>query len=334
MRRILIDIFAQQNMDSAYTYQQDTLQLKSLSKSVPESNQLTIERKPVSGMDISERKQVEPEEAVPPGPKKYTPQQIRYWRNQQENKLLVDSSRYIRPRSELELTSTKTTEQKIVLPIREKLTTGTDWLTVVLFSCILLFATIRYSYIKYIKHLFTALVNYPTSIRLLQESSYPSSHVTYRLDVVFYLAFSIFIYQVLNIFELANASNKFTFFLIVLAAVLVYFTVKKFLYKVVGIMFETNAETNEYVFNLNNSNRTLGLSLLPLVALISFSPMQTPVYVLFAGIIVVILFQLVLLLRGIFILMRKQFSIFYLFLYLCTLEFLPLLLIYKIVVVE
>lgn len=317
-----------------YTYQQDTLQLKSLLKSVPESNQLTIERKPVSVMDISEVKQVEPEEAVPPAPKQYTPQQIRYWRNQQENKLLVDSSRYIRPRSEFELTSTKTTEQKIVLPIREKLTTGTDWLTVVLFSCILLFATIRYSYIKYIKHLFTALVNYPTSIRLLQESSYPASHAAYRLDVVFYLAFSMFIYQVLNIFELASANNKFTFFLMVLAAVLVYFTVKKFLYKVVGLMFETNAETDEYVFNLNNSNRTLGLSLLPLVALISFSPMQTPVYVLIAGVVIVVLFQLVLVLRGIFILLRKQFSIFYLFLYLCTLEFLPLLLIYKIVVVE
>lgn len=321
-------------MDGTYTYQQDTLQLKSLLKSVPESNQLTIERKPVSVMDLSERKQVEPEEAAPPAPKQYTPQQIRYWRNQQENKLLVDSSRYIRPRSEFELTSTKTTGQKIVLPIREKLTTGTDWLTVVLFSCILLFATIRYSYIKYIKHLFTALVNYPTSIRLLQESSYPASHAAYRLDVVFYLAFSMFIYQVMNIFELASASNKFTFFLMVLAAVLVYFTVKKFLYKVVGLMFETNAETDEYVFNLNNSNRTLGLSLLPLVALVSFSPIQTPVYVIIAGIIIVILFQLVLLLRGIFILLRKQFSIFYLFLYLCTLEFLPLLLIYKIVVVE
>ena len=321
-------------MNAAFTYQQDTLQVDDLLRSTPESNQISVDKDFVPGMEIAELNQDTIREAAATTSPKYTPQQTRYWQTQQENKLLVDSSRYIRSRSELDFNPSTSLEQKIVLPAREKLSTGTDWFTVVLFAGILLFATIRYSYIKYIKHLFTALVNYPTSVRLLQESSYPASHAAYRLDVVFYLALSMFVYQALNIFGLSGASNKFSFYLMVLAGVLVYFTAKKFLYKVTGLMFETRTETYEYVFNINNNNRTLGLVLLPLVALVSFSPMQSPVFLLVAGIVIVVAFQLVLIQRGILILLRKQFSIFYLFLYLCTLEFLPLLLIYKIVVVE
>ena len=317
-------------MDGTIKYQQDTVQVN-LIKTIPETNLISIDRKPVSAFEIREREQIKTEQPVP---RQYTPEQIRYWRTLQENKLLIDSSRFIRPRTEPELNYTEITAQNIVLPIREKPSSGTDWLTVVLFSAILLFATIRYSYIKYIKHLFTALVNYPTSIRLLQESNYPASHAAYRLDVIFYLALSMFVYQALNIFDLAGATNKLLFYVTVLSGVLAYFAGKKFLYKITGLMFETRTETDEFLFNLNNNNRTLGLVLLPLIALISFSPLQSAVPVLITGIIIIVAFQLVLLRRGILILLRKQFSILYLFLYLCTLEFLPLLLIYKVVVVE
>jgi hypothetical protein len=221
-----------------------------------------------------------------------------------------------------------------VLPVREKLPIETDWLTVILFGAIVLFATIRYSYIKYIKHLYTSLVNYPTSMRLLQESSYPASHAAYRLDVIFYIIFSIFVYQVFNHMEWAEANYKLSFFARVVVGAVLYFVVKKLFYRIVGLLFETRAETSEFLFNVDNFNRSLGLILLPLVTLVAFSPIQNTGILIFTGIAVVLAFYLLLLQRGIFILLRKQFSIYYLFLYLCTLEFLPLLLIYKIVVVE
>lgn len=315
-------------MEPEITYQQDTVVVKSLPKTLPANHSIAIERQPVSVIKDSQRS------TETPAPPRYTPQQIRYWRTQQESKLLVDSAKFIRPRSELNLSFTAQPSQDMILPIREKVSRSTDWITILLFTALLLFASIRYSYLKYIKQLFTSLVSYPTSVRLMQESSYPPSHVATRLDIIFYLVSSVFIYQALHIFSPPEINNQFIFFAIVLSGVVLYFLGKKFLYSILGLMFETRTETGEYLFNLNNSNRLLGLALLPVVVLLFYSPIQAPTTMVAAGLILFLAFQAMLLRRGILILLRKQFSIFYLFLYLCTLEFLPLLLIYKIVVVE
>jgi len=326
----MVSLF-RQNMKPVITYQQDTVVVESLSNSLPVSDSLNIGRKAGSPRESSEQAMPNTEKPVP---RKYTPQQIRYWRARQEDKLLIDSSKYIRSRVEPGVEYTEQPAQQIVLPMREKMASDTDWITALLFTALVLFASIRYSYVKYIKHLFTSLLSYTTSVRLFQESSYPPSHVTFRLDVVFYLTSSIFIYQALSEFTSPDIHNKFVFFTIVLLGVLLYYLTKKFIYHILGLMFETREETGEYLFNLNNSNRSLGLALLPLVALVALSPFQTPMFLIITGIIIFSIFQVMLLRRGILILLRKQFSIFYLFLYLCTLEFLPLLLIYKIVVVE
>ena len=225
-------------------------------------------------------------------------------------------------------------EPALVLPVYEKASVNTDWLVLVLFGSILIFATIRYSYVNYIKHLFTSLFNYPTAVRLWQESSYPASHAAYRLDAIFYITVSVFVFQVLNVFGISNASNRILYYLFVLGGILVYFFGKRLLYQTIGTLFETRTETGEYLFNMSNFNRSLGIVLIPLVALVSFSPVGNPKIVVFTGIAIILVFQLLLLQRGVLILLRKQFSILYLFLYLCTLEFLPLLLIYKVVVVE
>jgi len=242
---------------------------------------------------------------------------------------------YLNPLKKFSLSSTHTQQKpRLVLPSYEKASLNTDWLTIVLFTVLLIFATIRYSYVNYIKHLFTSLVNYPTSLRLLQESNYPASHAAYRLDIIFYIIVSVFVFQAFNVLGLEGAGNRVLYYLFTLGGVLVYFLGKRFLYQTIGTLFETGTETGEYLFNMSNFNRTLGIVLIPLVALVSFSPAGNPRIIVFSGIIIVIAFQLLLLQRGVLILLRKQFSILYLFLYLCTLEFLPLLLIYKVVVVE
>ncbi|WP_167610265.1 DUF4271 domain-containing protein [Maribellus sediminis] len=322
-----------ESMDARFTYQQDSTQAKSLLDQVPQKNSLTIELKPVSIMDLNEqpRQSVESTKTETP---KYTVEQIRNWRLQQDHKLPTDSSKFISSRLDMQLLQTETIDNKLILPERSKPDTGTDWLTVLLFVGILLFATIRYSYIKYIKHLFTSLVNYPTAVRMWQESNYPASHAAYRLDVIFYLTLSIFVYQTLTYFEVSRASNKLSYFAIVISGVLIYFFGKKLLYKSLGLLFETKTETLEFIFNTDNTFRALGLVLLPLIALVSFSPAQSPLFLIVTGIIIVLAFYAIILQRGVLILLKKQFSIFYLFLYLCTLEFLPLLLIYKVVVVE
>jgi hypothetical protein len=112
-------------------------------------------------------------------------------------------------------------------------------------------------------------------------------------------------------------------------AVVLYFTVKKLLYRLLGSIFIDAADTNEFLFNLDNFNRGTGIVLFPIVGLIAYFPSENPMIAVFLGVFTTLIFYFMLLKRGISILLKKQFPIFYLFLYLCTLEFLPLLLIYK-----
>jgi hypothetical protein len=132
----------------------------------------------------------------------------------------------------------------------------------------------------------------------------------------------------------SNDETHFTLSLFgkTLAAVVVYFLTKKLAYRALGSIFIDAGDTSEFLFNMDNFNRGAGILLLPIVALIEYYPSENPMVVVFLGILTTSVFYIMLLKRGVSILLKKQFPIFYLFLYLCTLEILPLLLIYKMAV--
>ena len=314
-------------MDIFVTYQQDTLSLMNNIQQAPETSVLNGD-KPVP--IVQTREQNNNTETAKK--KTYTNAEIQNWRIQQENKLKIGDSKYIAPRTSADLSYSETTSPQLVLPIRERISAGTDWLTLVIFFGIILFATVRYAYAKYMEHLYLSIFNYATSVRMLQEKNYPAFHGAFRLEAIFYITFSTFVFQTLNILSWRNSHVQPSHFLLIFGMVLLYFFGKKFLYWLSGSMFNSLPETREYLFNIDNFNRSLGLILLPTTILVSFAPARNPVFIVYSGFAIIVIFNLLLLQRGIFILLKKQFSIFYLFLYLCTLEFLPLLLIYKVVV--
>ncbi len=320
----------QQNMAANYTYQ-DTITGRNLIETLPVNKSIehNLQRQRPQSLTSFERRDT----VVPKQEKKtYTATQIRQWRLNQENKLLIDSSKYIQARQQHDLNTEQLSIPKVVLPNRERDNSNSDWLTIVIFLAIILFATIRYTYAKYIQHLFLSLLNYATTARMLNDKNYPVFHAAYRLDVIFYLLFATLIYQCLNLFKWENAMLNPQYFAFVFGAVLLYFFGKKLIYTVLGLLFETQNETREYLFNMDNFNRSLSIVLLPIVVLVAYAPLQTPLFIALSGIVILCIFNLMLLRRGIIILLKKQFSLYYLFLYLCTLEILPLLLIYKVVV--
>ena len=214
----------------------------------------------------------------------------------------------------------------------EKNYPGGDWLTGILFLVLVLLASVRAGFTKYISNLFQSLINYPTSFRMFREKNYSILHGAFRLEVLYYIVFSIFIFQII---VLVSADDKLfnpLFYSKTLVAVIVYFLGKKLAYKALGSIFIGASDTNEFLFNMDNFNRGAGIILFPIVALITYYPSENPMIAVFSGVFTTTVFYVMLLKRGISILLKKQFPIFYLFLYLCTLEILPLLLIYKMVV--
>lgn len=323
-------------MEAANTYQQDTIKVNSLLKLVPDFGKtegLRLQRKIISLESALIRDTTRRQTDTVPQPQPPTPAQIRYWRWHNEQKILIDNSRYIQPKNNVELISTTTVDDKgLGLPVYNKASINTDWVTILLLLVLVLFATVRNSYSKYLGFLFQSLVNYSTAFRMFREKNNSVLHGAFRLEVYFYLTGSLFLFQVINYFQIDLPYSNFTLFMVCLGSVLTYFFLKKLAYQLLGSLLEGTNETGEYLFNMNNFNQITGLSLYPIISLIAFYPFKNPLFPIVLGILIVAGIYILLLQRGITILLKKQFSKFYLFLYLCTLEFLPLLLIYIIVV--
>ena len=323
-------------MEVAFTYQQDTVKVNNQLKLIPDLKKtegLKLQRTIISlesfqVRDTIQRQTDTVQQIQPP-----TLAQIRYWRWRREQNMLIDNSRYIFPKDNVKLTSTVMVAEKgLGLPVYNKAITNTDWVTILLLLILVLFATVRNTYSKYLGHLFQSIVNYSTAFRMFREKNNSVLHGAFRLEVYFYLAISLFLFQVINYFQIDLIYSDFTLFIICLGSVLTYFIFKKLAYQMLGSLLEGANETGEYLFNMDNFNRITGLFLFPIILFIAFYPFENPMFPVFLGILIVAVIYFFLLQRGIAILLKKQLSKFYLFLYLCTLEFLPLLLIYKIVV--
>ncbi len=319
-------------MPATFTYQgNDTIRVNSLldlQQQISQPPVLQIKRIPIPlerlRIDTTRREMV-----VKPKPP--TRAQIRYWQKQQEAKLLIGDSRYIKPRTNVQLVTEKVADN-IGLPEHQLSRMPGDWITIILMFLLFVFATLKVPFTKYLKHLFASLVNYQTASRMYNEKNFSILHGAFRLEIYFYFISSLFLYQVLTFYGTRVPFANFSLFLFSFGVVITYFLLKQLLYKTIGIINKESFLTNEYIFNINNFNRVLGLVIFPVSAVIAYSPyFKSSGVMMFLGVLIVAIVYLMSLFRGMKILLKKQISIFYLFLYLCTLEFLPLLLIFKMV---
>lgn len=223
---------------------------------------------------------------------------------------------------------------EVVFPGKKLTHTNPDWLVGVLVLAFFLFATVRLIFNKYLSQIAQATINYSTFTRIFREHYFNLFHASFRLDVIFNLIMALFGYQFISAYKINfGIHNSFYVYLICLGIVIGYFIVKKVLFGLIGIMTESKREVKEYLFSITIFNRVLGLFLLPVTAVIAFVPFYQPELLLYTGLGIIAIFYLFSLARGSKIFLRKHFSISYLILYLCTLEFLPLLLVYNILLI-
>ncbi len=311
------------------TYQQDSLKesipLKGISQ-IPESGGLEINHSSASPEDVSvgENLRIKSDRIV---------SSIKNKNLHRKQNLLAGKSKFIEPRNEIRLVTVVAVNEDLHLPERPFNRINYDWITLLLLVALALFASVRITWNKYMINLFQSTVNNSTSIRMFQEKNNSLLQGAFQLDVLFYLIFSVFIFQAMEFFRIDFPYPHLYTYLFCLLLVVSYFLLKKLIYHFIGVLIEKKGETGEFLFNLDNFKRVTGLFLLPVVAIIAFYPFSQENIPLLIGVAVIVFLYSLLIFRGFAILLRKQFSIFYLFLYFCTLEFLPLVLLYKILVV-
>jgi hypothetical protein len=204
------------------------------------------------------------------------------------------------------------------------------WLPFVIVGSLFLFAWVKLLYQKFLSQVIISLVDYQVSVRMFRERNVLFKNMSFTLFVVFSINTSIFILYFLQHFRVVFSTiQPFVLFIILNFALVLLYSVKATISRLLGHIFLVRDEFDEYVYNLNLFNKGVGMFLFPVVVAYPFIFERWQPYLLWFGAIVLGALFLLFLVRGFQIILRKEVSMFYLILYLCAVEILPVLLLVK-----
>lgn len=207
-----------------------------------------------------------------------------------------------------------------------------DWFTVVLFLVTAGITIIKVFYSKIFNQLFNAFYSLAVTSQVVRDENILVQRASILLNVIFYGSAGLFLYYVSVRFGwnhpvFNEGILRFFFFAFVTA---VFFSLKMLLLKVLSGIFEIEKPVSIYIFSIFLTNNMLGIFLVPLIACIVYVHAAYTIYLIYACTVAILLAFFYLLYRAVVISSTlSRFSLYYLFLYFCTLEIAPLLLIIK-----
>lgn len=204
-----------------------------------------------------------------------------------------------------------------------------QWIWGVIFGALIIFASTRLFFNKYLSSVFSSLFNYTASSHLFRERGYSLVHGAFRLDLLFFLTTTTYLFQLFTFLGIqVFGLDGFKLFLLLFGFINGLAITKYFMHRFIAFVAKDNSVLPEIIFTKYLFYKALGIFLLPIIVIHKLdSPYLQNFFVISS--IISIIFYLTSLARSLFIGFKKGVSIYYLILYLCTLEFLPMLLIWK-----
>jgi hypothetical protein len=205
---------------------------------------------------------------------------------------------------------------------------GFNWLTGILIICFIIYTVTQFLYSKRLKQIFKAAVARRYVNQLVREGGLFNERISIGLLFIFFITATTFIFQgtryILNI----QFPHPELTFCAIFACLLLFWLLKVTMIKFLGFVFKNEAAASEHNLTGLIYFEIIGLILLPLSLPAVF---QDPQLFSKIGLFVILAGLLINLSRGFMVgLYNTKFSIFYLILYLCTLEILPLVVVAKI----
>ncbi len=203
-----------------------------------------------------------------------------------------------------------------------------DWILPVFIVVFMILAWVRVYHIKRVKLLVNAFSSRLYIVHLLRESDSLMVGLSFALNFVFFIVAALFVYLLsiyYNIYiPFKDVVNPIFIFS---GAIVLLYAGKSFVLWSLGVIFNEREKFYEYNFHVFLFNKILGIILLPVVIAISYSKIGAQ-YLIYTGIFLIIVIYLFRIYRGVSICIRDtNLTQYYIFLYLCTLEILPMVII-------
>jgi hypothetical protein len=203
-----------------------------------------------------------------------------------------------------------------------------NWSIILIVLLFILLVTMVVSSGKYISQLLQSVFNRVVANRLYREKVGSLLEVSNRLDLFFFLNTGLYLYHIANFY--GDNDSSLLLYGICLGAIFGWVIFKFLAYRLTGFVFDTSSETREYIFYLKLGNKVTGLLLFPVAIALFFIKTDIAIALFILGGILIVFFIFHGLYRGIRVIGQKVFSIYYMILYLCTLEILPLVYVWRV----
>jgi hypothetical protein len=208
---------------------------------------------------------------------------------------------------------------------------GSWWGAAILFCSFTLLVILRVFDYRKLLLLFNGFIRSSSVAAMYREEYSLTSRISLLLLLNYLLMFPLFLWQVAGFFG-ASPDGLDGFLTIVGVILLVYF-VKIISTRILGNVFQVKEATSEYVYNILLFNKTIGLLLFPICLLLAFAHQIPSEFLIWPGIVLICLILIYRFLRVILIgAANSSISFFYIILYLCTLELIPFVVIFKVFV--
>jgi hypothetical protein len=208
--------------------------------------------------------------------------------------------------------------------------TPPTWFFIYLYLLLGIFAWARLNYGNSLLQIIQASTNFQVATRMFKDNSLLQKQLDNVLHGFYFLsvAFLLFLgerWLGLEPYDL-NGGGLYLFNLLLLLGV---FFGRIILVNLSGFLFNQLRVFREYLYNAFIFNKLLGIVVLPLLLFLVYTTgvVQDIFYWITAAVVVVVMVMRVI--RGVVYSFKKDILIFYMFLYLCALELIPLALLYR-----
>lgn len=207
-----------------------------------------------------------------------------------------------------------------------------DWFTIILLLMIIGVTAIKILYRKIFSQMVAAFFSLAVTNQIVRDENLLVQRATILLNIIFYVVGALFLYQLSIIFNwnqpiLNEGIIRFFLFAILLACI---YSLKMIMLKALSYVFEIDRPVSTYIFSLFLINNSVGLVLIPLIAIATYIFFIKATTIIFISLGIVMLAFIFRLWRATTIgLSLPRFSLYYLFLYFCALEIAPVVIMFK-----
>jgi hypothetical protein len=212
----------------------------------------------------------------------------------------------------------------------KKIFVGKEWLFYYLVFLLILFGLLRRAFAKYFYDLFRVFFRTTLKQRQTQEQLLQSPLPSIFMNAFFVLSAGLYINFLLDYFELSIDDNFWLQYLYCAVALASIYIVKFIGLKITGWLFNVSNATDSYIFIVFIINKMLGIYFLPFLLLLAFavpSLSNSAMIISWFGIGLLLIYRFILSYGAV----RKEVKLnsFHFILYILGFEVIPLLLIYK-----